>query len=383
MTQMSPESPIVTVVMVAFNHAKYLRQTMASVFAQTLKNIEIILVDNGSTDNSAEIIANLSDPRLIVIQQENLGLSLGYNIGIQRARGKYIALGNADDEWAPEKLEEQVTAIEKQSAAACFSAAQLVDDDNNAIPAELAAQFPFSFEDLARERMYEKFFFNTNFMCATSALIDRSYLQKRLFDPSLIQLQDFELWVYLIKKGSFVVLPEKLVFYRVRTDGHNLSLDKSNRARVLFELHLAYENFFDDVDIEFFRSAFADHLRNRNFAPDAFDFEKAFLYMKMSEPSIKALGIEMLYSILSTESGREIGLSHYGLKIADIWNFSKIPVYADSQSAESSVAFLEDALERLRVSEQELAQMRESMRKITSGKLWKLREKVYGILRGS
>lgn len=383
MSEMSNEEPLVTVVMVAYNHAKYLRRTMATVFAQTLKNIEIILVDNGSTDDSASVISSLSDSRLQVIQQENLGLSIGYNIGIKRARGKYIALGNADDEWTPDKLEKQVQAIENEKAAACFSMAELVDDDNKPIPSAIASRFPFSFDNLPRERMYEKFFFNTNFMCATSALIDKSLLHDRMFDPSLLQLQDFELWVHLIKKGSFVIVPEKLVFYRVRLDGHNLSLDVSNRARVLFELHLAYKTFFDDVDMEFFRSAFASHLRNKDFAAEAFDFEKAFLYMKMSEPSIKALGLEFLYSILSSEAGREIAARDYGMKIADIWNLSKSPIYADSQSFDGALAEAENMSERLRATEAELSQLRESMRQVTSGKLWRLREKVYGIFKGS
>jgi glycosyltransferase involved in cell wall biosynthesis len=320
---------------------------------------------------------------LLVIQQENLGLSLGYNIGIERARGRYIALGNADDEWAAEKLEKQVQAIQRENAAACFSAAQLVDDDKQPIPPDIASQFPFSFENLPRERMYEKFFFNTNFMCATSALIDRTFLRERMFDPSLIQLQDFELWVYLIKKSNLVILPEKLVYYRVRMDGHNLSLDKSNRARVLFELHLAYRKFFEDVDIAFFKSAFSEHLKNKDFAPDAFEFEKAFLYLKMSEPSIKALGIEMLYSLLSAEKARAIAARNYNLKIADLWNISKAPIYADSQSLEGATAYADQVTEKLRNTEAELMRLRESMRQITSGKLWKLREKVYGFLRGS
>lgn len=379
---MNDNAPLVTVVMVAYNHAKYLRETMASVFAQTMGDFEVILIDNGSTDDSQQIIATLQDPRLKVITQENLGLSLAYNIGIEAARGKWIALGNADDVWMPQKFELQIKALEATGAGAAFSAAQLIDDNGEAVPEEIAVQFPFSFDNLSREEFYEKFFFKTNFMCATSALLSTELMAKVKFDPALIQLQDFDVWVKLIKQTSFVVLPEKLVAYRVRCDGMNLSLDTRNRSRVLFELHSAYKKFFDDVEPEFFRKALGKHFRKPDQSnPVGLEFEKAFLFLKMQEPSIRALGLEMLYELLSSEAGREVAGRDYDLKIADIWDLSKMPIYADSQALDGSALETEQLLRKIKETESELSSLRESMRQITSGKLWKLREKVYGILK--
>lgn len=379
---MTETDPIVTVVMVAYNHGKYLRRTMESVFAQTLPELEVILVDNGSTDDTTQIIAQISDPRMQVIRQENLGLSLGYNIGIERARGKYIALGNADDEWMPEKLSKQLEAMKQRSAGASFTAARLIDDDGLPVPDEIARQHPFSFEDLPRHQMYEKFFFKTNFICATSALIERHLIAAEGFDPTLIQLQDFELWVRLVKETEFVVVPEKLVAYRVRSDGQNLSLDTRNRARVLFELHLVYRRFFERVDPSFFKQAFAQHFRKADQSNElGLEFEKAFLYLKMEEPSIRALGIELLYSLLSLPAARGIAEADYNLKIADLWDISKTAIYADSQSMEASALDGLETAQRLKDCESELERLRESMRQITSGKLWKLREKVYDIFK--
>lgn len=378
---MAGSDPIVSVVMVSYNHGRFLRRVMDSVFQQTMPNFEVIVVDNGSTDESRDILASYNDSRLQVIHQENLGLSVGYNVGIGRARGKFIAIGNSDDEWALEKLALQLKSIEQHKAGVSFSAARLVDDDSSPVPEEVAKQFPFSYENLPPAKMFEKFFFKTNFICVTSALIDVSVLGAERFDPSLIQLQDFDLWIRLVQKTSFVTLPDPLVYYRVRLDGQNLSLDQRNRARVLFELNRVYRHFFDNVDIAFFQEAFEQHLKYKDVTPDTLEFEKAFLFLKKQEPSIKVLGVEMIYDLMSTPTGRETAEKHYGMKITDIWNLSKFPVFADSQSMESALLETQQLADRLKATESELSSLRESMRQITSGKLWKLREKIYDILK--
>ena len=381
---MIAEHPLVTVVMVAYNHKRYLRETVASILAQTMPELEIILVDNGSTDGSAEIISSFEDNRLCCIRQENLGLSLAYNTGIQKARGKWIALSNADDVWMKEKLACQLQALQKQSAGAIFTAAQLIDDDGQPVPDEIAQQFPFSFENLTREKMYEKFFFKTNFMCATSALIDGQLLDGSAFDPALLQLQDFDLWVRLVKTTSLLVLPEKLVGYRIRCDGQNLSLDTRNRARVLFELHCVYRRFFDDVDPEFFTGSFKHHFRKpKPTGSIGLEFEKAFLYLKMHEPSIRVLGLELLYKLFALPEARALAASDYDLRIEQLWDLSRMPVYADSRSMDEAVLSAADLLQQLRNAENERDNLRHTIGRITRSRLWKLRERVQTVLKFS
>ncbi|MBX9690250.1 MAG: glycosyltransferase [Candidatus Obscuribacterales bacterium] len=372
--------PLVSVVMVAYNHARYLRETISSVLKQSLAELELILIDNGSSDNSAEIIAEFDDPRIIKIRQENLGLSLAYNIGIERSSAPFIACGNADDVWMPEKLEEQLKAIEKTGAGVSFTAARLIDDHGNAVPEEIAAKFPFSFENLARAQMYEKFFFKSNFLCATSALISKDLLLEQAFKAELIQLQDFELWIRLVKKSSFLVLPQQLVGYRIRMDGQNLSLDSSNRARVLFELNCVYRNFFENVDPAFFRDAFANHLRKADFSGEiGMQFEQAFLFLKMQEPSIRVLGVELLYRLMNFEEGRRIAERDYAFRITDLWSLCKVPFYADSQSVDAAVLDYSDMALRLKESEAELDRLRRTMDELSNSKFWKLKSKIADI----
>lgn len=377
---MSSKDPLVTVVVVAYNHGKFLRETMESIFAQTMPDFEVILLNNGSLDESAQVISELKDDRLTCITQENVGPSLACNIGIKRARGKWIALGSGDDLWKKEKLARQLQVLQERGAQVSLTAAQLIDDSGLPVPDEATKQFPFSFDDLPRAQMYEKLFFESCFVCAASALIDRSLLPDPPFDSCCLQLQDYDLWVRLIKKGEIVTLQEKLVGYRVRLDGQNLSLQ--NRARVLFELHRVYRSFFDDVDPELFKAAFGKHFRKPE--PQGslgLEFEKAFLYLKMKEPCIRVLGLELLYLLMAADEGRALALSDYGLKINDLWQLARTPVYADSLSMEEAVLSADELNGRLKEAEAELAALRQTMRQITSGKLWKLREKMHTILR--
>lgn len=376
------QKPKVTVVMVAYNHAKYLQEVMAGVFAQSLEDLEIILVDNGSQDGSQEIIKQFKDKRLKTIFQENQGLSLAYNLGIELSNGQYIALGNADDLWMPDKLEKQLKAIETQKAAAVFTDAELIDDSGQAVT---VSDKLFDCSPLSRPQIYQKLFFKSNFFCAPSALLDAKILRqyKEPFHPCLIQLQDFELWIRLVKKHELLVLSEKLVKYRVRTDGHNLSLDVRNRSRVLFELAVVYKDFFKAVDPDFFNEAFGPCLKQPARDEISLQFESAFLFLKMGEPSVHCLGLELLYELMAYSENRTYALKSYGLKVTDLWELSKALIYTDSRAMEETLLQAGETAERLKASQIELSEIRRTMSAITSSRFWKLREKIYSMIKRS
>ncbi len=99
------EIPYFTVVIPLYNKEKYIKRTLNSVLKQTFTNFEIVIVDDGSTDKSCEIVEAINDPRIRLIRQENGGPSKARNRGILEAKGEFIAFLDADDEWLPEKLE--------------------------------------------------------------------------------------------------------------------------------------------------------------------------------------------------------------------------------------------------------------------------------------
>lgn len=113
------ESALVSVIIPAFNVATIIERTIQSVLEQTYKNFEILVIDDGSTDRTGEVIDKLAaeDKRIRLLQQENQGVAAARNLGIKYARGDYIAPLDADDYWFPEKLEKQVAAMSESPSA--------------------------------------------------------------------------------------------------------------------------------------------------------------------------------------------------------------------------------------------------------------------------
>lgn len=129
------KEPLVTVVTPCYNAAKYLPETIESVISQTYKNWEMIIVDDCSKDNSAEVVNqyHLKDPRVKYAKTpHNTGSpAIPRNIGIEMASGKYIALLDSDDIWYPNKLEEQVKYMEENNACITYTNGNMMDENGN------------------------------------------------------------------------------------------------------------------------------------------------------------------------------------------------------------------------------------------------------------
>src|SRR4051794_14701943 len=99
-------APRISVIVPAYNCAPYIKAAVSSVLGQTFPDLEVIVVDDGSTDSTVQELSSFSDPRLIVLRHStNQGVSRATNTGLKRARGEYLAVLAADDEWLPVKLE--------------------------------------------------------------------------------------------------------------------------------------------------------------------------------------------------------------------------------------------------------------------------------------
>ncbi|MFZ5553495.1 MAG: glycosyltransferase family 2 protein [Bacteroidota bacterium] len=110
-----PELPLVSVVIPVYNGEKFISQTISAVLQQTYKNMEIIVVNDGSTDKTKTILEQISSPQLKVVHKSNSGVSDTRNAGISLAKGKYIALLDADDRWHPDNLEKKITLLESDN----------------------------------------------------------------------------------------------------------------------------------------------------------------------------------------------------------------------------------------------------------------------------
>ncbi len=127
-TPMTTSAPTASIVVPAYNSAGTITETLRSLLRQTFADFELIVVDDGSTDGTAERIARFDDPRLRVIRQRNRGLAGAHNTGIAAARGAYIGFCDADDLWLPEKLERHVDHLRANpDVGISFSGSRMID----------------------------------------------------------------------------------------------------------------------------------------------------------------------------------------------------------------------------------------------------------------
>lgn len=130
---------LVTIITPCYNGEKYIAETIESVQAQTYKDWEMLIVDDGSTDNSAKIVCKYAenDSRIRLFKQENRGSAAARNNGIRRADGQYIALLDADDIWLPQFLEKQIAYMKRYDAVCVCCAYSYIDRNSKDIPSKV------------------------------------------------------------------------------------------------------------------------------------------------------------------------------------------------------------------------------------------------------
>lgn len=220
-------TPRVSVVMAAKNYARFLPTAVESVFAQTFADWELVVIDDGSTDDTpAAVKPFLSDPRVRYVRSDKLGQSRAKNLGIRLSRGDVIAFLDADDAWRPTKLEKQL-ALLREDVGVVFCGRELIDESGNKLTKQPTANPPTG-------RVLDAMFVQ-NFVCFSSAMVRRQVFDHvGSFDPLWDLAIDFDLWLRVARRYSFAYVPEPLVLYRT---GHgNLSQKLSDRVATAFSI---------------------------------------------------------------------------------------------------------------------------------------------------
>ncbi|KQP68755.1 hypothetical protein ASF41_20380 [Methylobacterium sp. Leaf111] len=232
-------APTVSVLIKAYNHASYVRQTIESVLAQSFQDFEIVVTDDGSTDGTVEILRSFTDPRIrLECWPQNRGISTAMNATIARARGRYLAILNSDDWALPGRLLRQVAFLDANpEVSLVFGMPRPVNEEG--LPTEAFNDFtvPLRFTDFSR-RTWLRFFFHGNILCAPTAMIRReAYAAAGSYDPRLTNLQDFDMWIRMLVAGhSIHVLPDRLTAFRIRANNANASAPSPEaRLRATYE----------------------------------------------------------------------------------------------------------------------------------------------------
>lgn len=198
--------PKITAVIPAYNYGRFIRAAVESALDQTYPNLEIIVVDDGSTDDTAERLAPYLS-RIQYLRQENAGLSGARNAGIRAATGEWIALLDADDVWHPRKLELQMRCLQQQPPDVGLLATERFTDQRELWPQldDTTAVSYFSLEDVL----------GVCHFAPSSALIRKADLEAvGLFDASLRSVEDRDVWIRLSGRCKLARLQLPLLFYR-------------------------------------------------------------------------------------------------------------------------------------------------------------------------
>src|SRR5262245_58703301 len=126
---MGSEHPLVSVMMVTYNHAKYIAEAIRSVLDQTHTDLELVIVDDGSTDATPEVIASFQDPRIVSIRQPNQGPSAATNRALAASRGRFVANMSGDDVSCPDRLGRQLERYGQGPPCLLFSAVDFIDEE--------------------------------------------------------------------------------------------------------------------------------------------------------------------------------------------------------------------------------------------------------------
>jgi glycosyltransferase involved in cell wall biosynthesis len=254
------EKPLVSVILPSFNHAAFVHEAVSSVLDQTFRDLELIVVDDDSSDGTADIVASIHDPRLTLIRLSGNRAVHGRNLALGHARGQYIAFQNSDDIWLPSKLAAQLEVMEGCAGGytAGFTATQIVDEKGNTASHTWARKL-FTTVNRTSVEWLQQFLDFGNCLPLPSAIVRRTDLTLlQGFRASLVQLGDFDLWIRLAALGQFFILPEPLTKIRV-IPGVNLSQPTlRGRRRAQIELATVLERYTEPSILAKFDGIFPD-----------------------------------------------------------------------------------------------------------------------------
>jgi glycosyltransferase involved in cell wall biosynthesis len=205
-------SELVTIIITVFNGERFLREAVESCLAQTYANLELIIIDDGSTDSSLAIINSFKDHRIVLlINESNKGQSHSRNRGIKESSGEYIAIMDADDVAYSERIQKQLNYLKSEDADICFSWADLIDTEGCVTGIKKTT--------LNHNLLRAKLLFECPLIHPTAFWKKSVFVQKNLwYDEQYTYAQDYDLWSRAIRHAKFAVLGETLLKFRFRNE---------------------------------------------------------------------------------------------------------------------------------------------------------------------
>jgi len=246
------KNPKISVIIPLYNHEKYIRETVHSVLKQTFSDFELLIINDGSSDRSEEVVRSIDDKRIKYIWQENQGAHNAINKGIELTKGEYISILNSDDAYYSTRFEEFLKILEgDNSISAVFSHIEFVDEQGNFIKYQKGAE-----DNWAKQNPETSFkdednillgLLAGNFLTTTSNLFCRKNVFYRIgFFQNLRYTHDYEFFLRLCYHFKVHIIDIPLLKYRL----HQANTIKENEAETDFELGLILSNFLLNYDLK-------------------------------------------------------------------------------------------------------------------------------------
>lgn len=270
---------LVSVVITCYNYDKYLKQSIESALNQTYSNLEIIIINDGSTDNSDQVISGyLNNEKIKYIKQENMGQARAKNVGVLNATGAYIAFLDADDIWCADKLEKQMLKFDGKNVGVVYCRARYVDENDVIFEYEMTGTYL-----QPRQGEVTNWLLYDNFIQFSSSVVKKECFDKLgLFDETFKMGIDWDLWLRISTVYQFDYVEDRLFYYRV---GHAGQMSKNaverHRCSDLI-IKKFIENNVQNVSKIDLRKSMSYTCCNRAVYYAGFDKKKSFLYYLQS-----------------------------------------------------------------------------------------------------
>jgi glycosyltransferase involved in cell wall biosynthesis len=312
-TAMEPAAlPRVSAVVITYQHEAFIDASIESLVAQDYPNLEIIVVDDGSTDETRARASRYATHGVRVETKRNGGPSSALNRGVDLAGGEIILFQSGDDLSLPGRVRAQVELLSAKPVEIVASLPQPVDGTGRVLRSLVTPRFFAPPDTLSPEDLFREFFYRGNFICAPSvALTRRAWQRVGSFHDGLIQLQDFDYWLRSACLGLTIhVEAEPRVGYRLH--GSNLS-DISNEPRTHAEYLYILRSIGELVEPAILRevlygpgsAALKIDLPNRFLLPQ--------LYMRHRAKDVRQIGVDLLLAAMKSEEDRELMARCFGV----------------------------------------------------------------------
>lgn len=336
------EKGLVSVLLPNYNGERYLEKTIESVLSQTYGHLELIVIDDGSTDGSRELLAALreKDQRLkTVLLKKNRHICYALNKGLEAARGEFIARIDVGDRFYPEKLEVQLAYFrEHPECGACFALPDLIDSQGAVINQQCPDVYRLYQQPNRTQAEWLHFFVGYgNCLAHPSVVFPRKILEQTgPYDMALMQGEDFDLWIRIALIAPLHIIQKPLLACLWETNDQNKISQPQSDVNVIrfFNIRVeAVDKLFDRISDEQFVRYFRDDFQNQASAePLELECEKSLFLLHCFQdfPEFSLLGFRRLHQLVNRPEGLELLEERFGFTLHDLYRLNAGHLFFDT-----------------------------------------------------